>query len=482
MLARRGARRRGPASEARRSLRRRLLARERPRHGCVYQAHRVVRCRRRLRPARAGVGRHDKPGGRRSCFARTPRRRRVVLGRGKRRLQGSDGQGKYYRTGDGGVPRRTARSGSRAASTTRSSAAAGGRSSAPSTRRSRPRFFVAACRFVLVDDALVACCARARGRSATLALDAVLGPCFHGPRRDASSACQPAAVLFATELPRTRTDKVDRRACQAAAARALRDASPQGRRPPNTRVTQAVAFAWREIGVAPPGRDAARDDTFEVLGGDSLLALRACRRLEARLCDTSFAGDGDDYYGDLSRDAFHPRHLLRQDAGRVRGVPRAGDQPGAAAGRPRPRVRPRRRVALVVFFAEAAADPFNGDVVLAALDEALGAAAEARRAGALAALLGTGARPRRPRLEPDAGQTSVAARARAAAAAKRPPSRSFARAPTLVQEIKARTLPSDMTSAVAPRRPAARSAPGYCSRRARPCRACGTAPSSRPCT
>ena len=87
VLARRGARRRGPASEARRSLRRRLLARERLRRHGVLRLPSAPRrnIRRRLRPARAGVGRHDKPGGRRSCFARTPRRRRVVPGRGERR-------------------------------------------------------------------------------------------------------------------------------------------------------------------------------------------------------------------------------------------------------------------------------------------------------------------------------------------------------------------------------------------------------------
>ena len=356
---------------------------------CVYQAHRVVKsvgdCG-LLGPALVGaISLEDG-----EVVLRGPLVDGASYLGGESGGHGSDGQGKYYRTGDGGVVEDGAirlqgrlddqikRSGRRTELGALDAAL-------------EATALVAACRFVLVDDALVACCAAPAARSATLEADAVLGPVLQA----AAGAClkrfvQPAAVLFATELPRTRTDKVDRRACQAAAARGLRDASPQGRRPPNTRVEKAVAFAWREIGVAPPGRDAARDDTFEVLGGDSLLALRACRRLEARLCEgRPFAGDGDDYYGEsFSRDAFHPRHCfgktLAEYAAFLEGnVDRAPppDAPDPAFVRgdasPWSKLPPKPPP-----------DPFKGDAVLAALDEALGAAAEARRGDALAALLG----------------------------------------------------------------------------------------------
>ena len=41
---------------------------------------------------------------------------------------------------------------------------------------------VAACRFVLVDDALVACCASPQARSTTLEADAALGPAVQAAR------------------------------------------------------------------------------------------------------------------------------------------------------------------------------------------------------------------------------------------------------------------------------------------------------------
>ena len=357
---------------------------------CVYQAHRVVKavgdCG-LLGPALVGtISLEDG-----EVVLRGPLVDGASYLGGESGGHGSDGQGRYYRTGDGGVVEDGAirlqgrlddqikRSGRRTELGALDAAL-------------EATALVAACRFVLVDDALVACCAAPAARSATLEADAVLGPVLQA----AAGAClkrfvQPAAVLFATELPRTRTDKVDRRACQAAAARALRDASPQGRRPPDTRVKKAVAFAWREIGVAPPGRDAARDDTFEVLGGDSLLALRACRRLEARLCEgRPFAGDGDDYYGEsFSRDAFHPRHcfgktLAEYAAFLERGIDARAPPPDA----PDPAFVRGDASPWSKLPPKPPPDPFKGDAVLAALDEALGAAAEARRGDALAALLG----------------------------------------------------------------------------------------------
>ena len=109
-----------------------------------------------------------------------------------------------------------------------------------------------------------------------------------------------------------------------------------------------------------------------------------------RLCDgRAYAGDGDDYYGEsFSRDAFHPRHCfgktLSEYAAFLEGnVDRAPppDAPDPAFVRgdasPWSKLPPKPPP-----------DPFKGDAVLAALDEALGAAAEARRGDALAALLG----------------------------------------------------------------------------------------------
>jgi len=297
---------------------------------------------------------------------------------------GVEGQGKYYRTGDGGVVENGAlrlqgrlddqikRSGRRTELGALDAAL-------------EATALVAACRFVLVDDVLVACCASPAARSTALGADAVLGPVLQA----AAGVClrrfvQPAAVLFAKELPRTRTDKIDRRACQAAAARALRDGTPQGRRPPSTRVEEAVALAWRELGLAPPGRELSRDDTFELLGGDSLLALRVCQRLEARLCEgQAFAGGTDNSYGEaFSRDAFHPRHCfgktLAAYAAELEHSVDAKPNPAfvASGASPRSKLPPKPPP-----------DPFNGNAVLAALDEALGAAAEARRGDALAVLL-----------------------------------------------------------------------------------------------
>ena len=272
---------------------------------------------------------------------------------------GSDGQGKYYRTGDGGVVEDGAirlqgrlddqikRSGRRTELGALDAAL-------------EATALVAACRFVLVDDALVACCASPAARSATLEADAVLGPVLQA----AAGAClkrfvQPAAVLFATELPRTRTDKVDRRACQAAAARALRDASPAGAPPAQhaRRKGRGLRLARDRRRAARPRRGPRRHlrgpGRRQPAGAARVPTARgaplrgpALRRRRRRL---------------LRRVVFArrlpPAALLRQDVGRVRGVPRAGDRPGAAAGRPRPRVRPRRRVALVQAPAEAAAGP-----------------------------------------------------------------------------------------------------------------------------
>ena len=444
---------------------------------CVYQAHRVVQAVGDCGLlGSALVGTIDLEDG--EVVLRGPLVDGASYLGGESGGHGSDGQGRYYRTGDGGVVEDGAirlqgrlddqikRSGRRTELGALDAAL-------------EATALVAACRFVLVDDALVACCAAPAARSATLEADAVLGPVLQA----AAGAClkrfvQPAAVLFATELPRTRTDKVDRRACQAAAARALRDASPQGRRPPNTRVEKAVAFAWREIGVAPPGRDAARDDTFEVLGGDSLLALRACRRLEARLCEgRPFAGDGDDYYGEsFSRDAFHPRHCFGKtlaeyaaflEGNVARAPPPDAPDPAFVRGDASPwsKLPPKPPP-----------DPFKGDAVLAALDEALGAAAEARRGDALAALLGA-ARDRGLDLSRTRDKRSTPL-ARAAAAAN---------ADAVAALLAAGAAPTAVDSnARAPLHRCA-AAPGgaQCARllleAARPSR-CGTAPSSRPCT
>ena len=187
---------------------------------------------------------------------------------------GSDGQGRYYRTGDGGAVEDGAirlqgrlddqikRSGRRTELGALDAAL-------------EATALVAACRFVLVDDALVACCASPQARSTTLEADAALGPAVQAAARSCLKPyVQPAAVLFAKELPRTRTDKIDRRACQAAAALALRDRPPPGP-PPTSTTTNAVLDAFSAV----LGRPVAGDTSFAALGGTSLQAVEAAWRL-----------------------------------------------------------------------------------------------------------------------------------------------------------------------------------------------------------
>ena len=160
-----------------------------------------------------------------------------------------------------------------AASTTRSSAAAGARSWRP-RRSPTTTALVAACRFVLVDDVgsvLRVAPGTDRRRSEA---DAALGPAVQAAAR----AClkpyvQPAAVLFAKELPRTRTEQ-DRsaRVSGRGGARA-RDRPPPG--PPTSTTTNAVLDAFSAV----LGRPVTGDTSFAALGGTSLQAVEAAWRL-----------------------------------------------------------------------------------------------------------------------------------------------------------------------------------------------------------
>ena len=239
---------------------------------CVYQAHRVVTsvgdCG-LLGPALVGtISLEDG-----EVVLRGPLVDGASYLGGESGGHGSDGQGRYYRTGDGGVVEDGAirlqgrlddqikRSGRRTELGALDAAL-------------EATALVAACRFVLVDDALVACCASPQARSTTLEADAALGPAVQAAAR----AClkpyvQPAAVLFAKTLPRTRTDKIDRRACQAAAALALRDRPPPG--PPTSTTTNAVLDAFAAV----LGRPVTGDTSFAALGGTSLQAVEAAWRL-----------------------------------------------------------------------------------------------------------------------------------------------------------------------------------------------------------
>ena len=189
----------------------------------------------------------------------------------------------------------------------------------------------------------------------------------------------------------------------AAAARALRDASPQGRRPPSTR-----RKAWPSPGARSASRRPAatrsattrsRSWRRQPAGAARVPAARGAP-CEGRV----FAGDQTITTASRSRDAFHPRHCfgktLAEYAAFLEGDDARApppDAPGLAfvPRPPRPGQAP----------AEAAAGPFKGDAVLAALDGP-GAAAER---GAATLVSPRRARYDRPRPEPNAGQALDAA-------------------------------------------------------------------------
>ena len=166
----------------------------------------IVRTRRRLRPARGGAGGDDKPGGRRGCcVGRSSTARRTWAGRAAAR---SDGQGRYYRTGDGGALEDGAiRLQGRLDDQIKRS---GRRTELALDAALEATALVAACRFVLVDDALW----RAARRPRPDRRRSKPTPRWGRPGGGALPArpyVQPAAVFFAKTLPRTRTDKIDRR-------------------------------------------------------------------------------------------------------------------------------------------------------------------------------------------------------------------------------------------------------------------------------
>src|SRR6185369_8236182 len=85
----------------------------------------------------------------------------------------------------------------------------------------------------------------------------------------------PSAFVVLPALPLTANGKVDLRALPAPGE--ARPVVPPGAAPPGTEVERAVARIWRDV----LGRDGlGRDESFFTAGGDSLLLMRLCDRLE----------------------------------------------------------------------------------------------------------------------------------------------------------------------------------------------------------
>ncbi|CAK0815056.1 unnamed protein product, partial [Prorocentrum cordatum] len=148
----------------------------------------------------------------------------------------------------------------------------------------------------------------------------------------------PAAFALTASLPTTGTGKVSRREL---AARQLPEAG-DGALAPRRTLTAAerlVADAWAEV-LGAPVRSAGAH--FHALGGDSLAALRVCRRLAAALAPSAKVTEGAEEaaeggaFGELLPEPLLPAALLRQPrlAPYARGLQAA--YPGQLAEEARP--------------------------------------------------------------------------------------------------------------------------------------------------
>jgi acyl carrier protein len=87
----------------------------------------------------------------------------------------------------------------------------------------------------------------------------------------------PAAIVVASELPRTPSGKIDRQALAGSAAAAARGTAA-AHVPPRTPVEAAVASIWASVlGVERVGVD----EDFFALGGHSLLATQIVARIRS---------------------------------------------------------------------------------------------------------------------------------------------------------------------------------------------------------
>ena len=254
----------------------------------------------------------------------------------------------------------------------------------------------------------------------------------------------PRAVLFGSRLPRTATDKLDRRRCGALAAAALADRRAPTGRAPRTRAERAVVDAFAEVGLGGGRSRALRvDDSFATLGGDSLAAVRVARRLEARLAR------GKDFLGReevSSNDAFDPRKLVAAPSVRAYAASLAAavgdgddaaddDVEAAAPGTADDVLEDDARDDDVEAAAPGTADDVLEDAVSQALEDALSVAAERGNVAAVEALVAAfgrldDGRERRAKRVTPLARAAAAGQAAAAGALVRSGAR-----PTAVDEL-----------------------------------------------
>jgi hypothetical protein len=121
---------------------------------------------------------------------------------------------------------------------------------------------------VVVDDALRAYVVSPSGTpDINAALDRL--------RRQLPPHMVPVSVHTVSELPRTTSGKVDRRALEARATEGEPAAEKSSGRPPETLTETRLLEIWRDV---MPGAAAGVDDNFFQIGGHSLLATKVIAR------------------------------------------------------------------------------------------------------------------------------------------------------------------------------------------------------------
>ena len=89
----------------------------------------------------------------------------------------------------------------------------------------------------------------------------------------------PARLVFLTALPKTPVGKVDRAALPAP----VTETSARETVPPRTATEARIATVWTEVLALDVDDPLGIDDDFFALGGESMKAVRAVRRIDARL-------------------------------------------------------------------------------------------------------------------------------------------------------------------------------------------------------